>query len=275
VISAGAPVPPAVIGEFVKLLPPGVLVHTPYGATEALPVSTIGSDEILNDTGPWTAEGHGVCVGRPVPAMMVKIIRISDEAIPNWSDELELPQGKIGEIVVSGPVVTRTYHHRPESTALAKISDPARGGFWHRMGDVGYLDEKGRLWFCGRKSQRVVMPSETLFTIPCEGVFNACPWVFRTALVGVNRAGITEPVLCVELRPVQAPDGSRRFSFKDQEHVRGELLAQGQKHFHTAGIRHILFHKGFPVDIRHNAKIFREKLAVWAAQELARQGGGK
>jgi acyl-CoA synthetase (AMP-forming)/AMP-acid ligase II len=265
VISAGAPVPAAVIAELVQLLQPGVQVHTPYGATEALPVSSIGSDEILGDTAAWTAEGRGVCVGLPVPGMTVKIIRIGDEPIPAWSDALELPQGEIGEIVVHGPVVTRTYHNRPPATALAKITHPVRGGFWHRMGDVGYLDDQGRLWFCGRKSHRVTTPGETLFTIPCEGVFNACPRVLRTALVGVQRDGVTEPVLCVELAPAHR-DG-------DRAEIRAELLALGQKHAHTAGIRHILFHRGFPVDIRHNAKIFREQLAVWAARELSRQGG--
>jgi acyl-CoA synthetase (AMP-forming)/AMP-acid ligase II len=198
--------------------------------------------------------------------MTVKIIRISDEPIPVWSDDLELPQGKIGEIVVQGRVVTRAYHNRPQSTALAKIDDPVRGGFWHRMGDVGYFDEKGRIWFCGRKSQRVVLPSETLFTIPCEGVFNAHKLVVRSALVGVQRDGVTEPVLCVELI-VQFYRGSSTL-----ERIRGELLALGQRHFHTSGIRHILFHPSFPVDVRHNAKIFREKLAVWAAEQPAPRG---
>jgi acyl-CoA synthetase (AMP-forming)/AMP-acid ligase II len=258
VISAGAPVPPGVIGEFVKLLSGGAQVHTPYGATEALPVASIGSDEILGETGARTAEGKGVCVGAPVPGMTVKIIRISDEPIPIWSDALEVPAGAIGEIVVQGPVVTRTYHNRPESTALAKISDPARGSFWHRMGDVGYVDEQGRIWFCGRKSQRVITPGGTLFTIPCEGVFNAHPAIFRTALVGVRREDAMEPVLCVEL------DGQQAGGI-DREQVRSELLTLGSKHAHTAGIRQILFHPGFPVDVRHNAKIFREKLAVWAA----------
>jgi acyl-CoA synthetase (AMP-forming)/AMP-acid ligase II len=258
VISAGAPVPPMVIAGFVKLLRPGVQVHTPYGATEALPVATIGSDEILGETGAATAEGKGVCVGRPVPGMTVKIIRINDEPIRSWSDELELPAGQIGEIVVQGPIVTRTYYYRPQSTDLAKIDDPARSSFWHRMGDVGYLDVQGRIWFCGRKSQRVLTPDGPLFTIPCEGVFNSHPFVFRTALVGVRRGDVMEPVLCVEL-------DQERARTSDHEQVQSELLALAAMHPHTAGIRQILFHPGFPVDVRHNAKIFREKLAEWAA----------
>jgi acyl-coenzyme A synthetase/AMP-(fatty) acid ligase len=128
------------------------------------------------------------------------------------------------------------------------------------MGDVGYLDASGRLWFCGRKSQRVVTPSGTLFTISCEGVFNAHPAVLRTALVGISRKGVVVPVLCVE-RDKELPSPS-------DEELRRDLLALGARYPHTQAIQTILFHANFPVDIRHNAKIFREKLAVWAAERL-------
>jgi acyl-CoA synthetase (AMP-forming)/AMP-acid ligase II len=261
VISAGAPVPWQAIERFASLLADGVQVHTPYGATESLPVSSIGSEEILRETRMDTANGAGVCIGRPVESMTVKIIRISDEPIPTWIDELEVPTGEIGEIVVQGPVVTASYWSRPESTTLAKIADPLRSGFYHRMGDVGYLDASGRLWFCGRKSQRVLTPTGTLFTVPCEGVFNAHPAVYRTALVGVPRNGATEPVLCVERdKETAAPS---------EEDLRRELLALGERHPHTRAIRTLLFHPSFPVDIRHNAKIFRERLAIWAVEQLS------
>lgn len=261
VISAGAPVPWQAIQRFASLLPGDVQVHTPYGATESLPVSSLGSKEILNETRHQTAEGAGICVGRPVAGMSVKVIRISDKPIPTWSDDLELPAGAIGEIVAQGPVVTASYWNRPESTALAKITDPIHDGFYHRMGDVGYLDAIGRLWFCGRKSQRVVTANGTLFTVPCEGVFNAHPAVYRTALVGVTRNGITEPALCVERE--------KEITVPSDEDLCRELLTLGAKHSHTKSIRLILFHPSFPVDTRHNAKIFREKLAVWAAERLS------
>ncbi|MGH7171912.1 MAG: fatty acid CoA ligase family protein [Gemmataceae bacterium] len=260
VISAGAPVPWQAIQRFAALLCEGAQVHTPYGATEALPVCSIGSEEILRATRLRTAEGAGVCVGRPVEGETVKIIRIGDKPIPTWSDDLELPAGEIGEIVVQGPVVTASYWNRPDATALAKIADPIHSGFYHRMGDVGYVDATGRVWFCGRKSQRVATPDGTLFTIPCEGVFNAHPAVYRSALVGVARNGVTEPVLCVERE--------RDTTSPDDEQLRRELLALGASHPHTRAIQTILFHPSFPVDIRHNAKIFREKLAVWAAEHL-------
>jgi acyl-coenzyme A synthetase/AMP-(fatty) acid ligase len=128
------------------------------------------------------------------------------------------------------------------------------------MGDVGWMDEQGRLWFCGRKSHRVVLPNRTLFTDQCEPIFNRHPQVFRTALVGVVRNSKTIPVLCVELTK-----DSKKVEFSQ---VRSELIALGSEFPHTAEIQDFLLHPGFPVDVRHNAKIFREQLAQWAAQVL-------
>lgn len=259
VISAGAPVSAAVLERFTRMLKPGVEIFTPYGATEALPVCSIGSSEILGETRTITDSGGGVCIGKPVEGIRLEIIRISDEPIPAWDDALRLPIGMIGEIVVQGPQVTRSYFNRPDSDRLAKIDDPAGGGFFHRMGDLGGIDEKGRVWFCGRKSHRVETVQGPCYTIPCEAVFNTHPLVYRTALVGVGEWGKQQPVLCVELeKGVTADKGA----------VRQELLAIADAHVHTHAISTILFHPAFPVDIRHNAKIFREKLAVWAAGRL-------
>ena len=261
VISAGAPVPAAVLARFATLLPEGAEIFTPYGATEALPVCSIGSREILDETAALTGQGYGVCVGRPVSTISLEIIRIRDEPIAQWDESLALPPGEVGEITVRGPQVSATYFNRPAATKLAKIADPS-GGVWHRMGDVGYLDGSGRVWFCGRKSHRVVTPEETFYTIPVEGVFNTHPEVFRSALVGVaGRDGNTRPVLCVELEGKKGKG--------DRERIRRELLELGAEYPHTEAIAEVLFHPAFPVDIRHNAKIFREKLAVWAAGQLA------
>lgn len=261
VISAGAPVAAEILKRFSQLLSPGVQIFTPYGATEALPVCSIASDEILNETQSLTAAGGGVCVGRPALGMTVHIIRISDDPIPMWSDDLPLPTGQVGEIVVAGPVVTKEYYHRPQSTSLAKILDVKTGRTFHRMGDLGSIDGKGRVWFCGRKSQRVVTGAGTLFTIPCEAVFNQHPRVGRSALVGVTRNGATQPVLCVEVEKNPPP--------VDLELLKSELLALGAARPHTQNIQTVLFHPSFPVDIRHNAKIFREKLAQWATRKLS------
>ena len=256
IITAGAPVQPALLERCHQMLPDGAEIFTPYGATESLPVASIGSREILADTQARTAQGGGTCVGRPLDGIDVRIIAISDKPIADWSAVRELPAGQIGEIVVRGSVVTREYYRKPEPTRLSKI--PAGDTFWHRMGDVGYFDDTGRLWFCGRKAHRVETESGPLFTIPCEAIFNQHPCVFRSALVGVGPRGQQKPVICIELEPHAA---GRR-----EQELPGELLALGQASPLTQSIRALLFHPKFPVDVRHNAKIFREKLAIWAAK---------
>jgi len=258
VISAGAPVSAAVMERFLGLLEADAKIVTPYGATESMPVASISSDEVLGETRKQTDQGNGICVGRPVAPMRISVIRIDDDPIKVWDDALCVASGEIGEIVVKGPPVTRTYFRRERATELAKIRDAEGEGFSHRMGDLGHLDEQGRLWFCGRKSQRVVTSSRTLFTIPCEAVFNTHPGVYRSALVGARVNGETRPVLCVELEKGVKPDRA----------LTRELLALGAEHDHTRDINTVLYHDGFPVDIRHNAKIGREKLAVWAARRL-------
>ena len=260
-ISAGAPVPAAVLERFANMLSDGAQVFTPYGATEALPVCSIGSEEILSDTRHATDQGKGVCVGKPVPNIQLEIIAISDAPISVWDDGLKLGIGEIGEIVVKGPQVTQSYFNREESTALGKIADPENPGFYHRMGDLGYRDEQGRVWFCGRKAHRVETTETTYFTIPCEAIFNTHPDVFRTALVGVGELGNQRPVLCVELE--KGADTS------SLEKIHQELVAIGAEHEVTSQIKTFLFHPEFPVDIRHNAKIFRDKLAVWAEEKLS------
>ena len=258
-ISAGAPVPATVLECFANMLSPGAEVFTPYGATEALPVCSIGSTEILNETRYATDQGQGVCVGRPVPGIELEIIAISDDPIDQWQSDLKLDVGEIGEIIVKGPQVTQSYFNRSVSTALGKIPDPDQNSFYHRMGDLGYRDEQGRIWFCGRKAHRVVTAETTFFTIPCEAIFNTHKDVFRTALVGVGTPGRKRPILCVELEK-----GADR---SDLDRTHRELLAIGVEHAITRSIKTCLFHPAFPVDIRHNAKIFREKLAVWAAEK--------
>ncbi len=245
VVSAGAPVSPKVLEGFQRLLSPGIEIHTPYGATEALPVACIGSREILEETRLDTAAGKGICVGLPLPGVEVSILGLSDGK--------PLPTGEVGEILVRGAQVTESYFGRPDATALAKVSFPD-GTVGHRMGDLGYLDPKGRLWFCGRKAHRVVTTRGTLYTIQCEGVFNQHPSVNRSALVGLGEAPVQTPVLVVELEK----------GVKPTQELRGELIDLGARFAHTKCIADVLFHPSFPVDIRHNAKIFREKLAVWA-----------
>lgn len=258
VISAGAPVPPATLERFAGMLDVDARIHTPYGATEALPVSAIDHREILGETAQRTALGEGTCVGRPMPDVEVRIIRIDDGPIETIDEATAMAAGEIGEIIVKGPVVTRRYCTDEQANRLAKIVDGS--AIWHRMGDVGRMDADGRLWFCGRKAHRVVTPSGTLFTDPCEAIFNAHPRVFRSALVGVGERPDQRPVMCIELNAKDARE--------NLDALTHELLVMGRAHGHTRTIETVLYHGQFPVDIRHNAKIFRERLSEWATEQL-------
>jgi len=254
VISAGAPVSPDNIEQFSPMLSRDAEIHTPYGATEAMPSLSLASHEILGSTRKFSEQGYGMCVGRPVGDTEVRIIKITDEPIDDWSDDIIVADGDIGEITVRGNVVSRQYFENPQANVLAKIRQGNE--VWHRMGDIGWKDNKGRIWFCGRKSHRVITESGTLFTIPCEAIFNAHENVFRSALVGVGPPPDQKPVLCVELR--------KDLKNINKKELKEELLNLAARSPLTEDIKTVLIHKSFPVDIRHNAKIFREKLAKWA-----------
>ncbi len=262
IISAGAPANLPSIKRFTSLLSEDAQVFPSYGATEALPVATIGSNELLN-TEDATNTGAGVCVGRIMSGLEAKIITVTDDAVPVWYPELEQPEGTLGEIAVKGPVVTREYYKNDHGTALAKIyldKNNKEGAFYHRMGDIGYFDAQGRLWMCGRKSHRVVLEDQTLYTIPCERIFNTHPAVYRTALVGVKKNNTTLPVLCVELN-----DSGKKIPANQLMNALAEIA---QSNDITRAITTFLIHPDFPTDIRHNAKIFREQLAQWAERKV-------
>jgi len=263
VTSAGASVPADVVAAMRALLPGDAQFWTPYGATECLPVAVIEGRE-LAATRERSEQGGGICVGRAVPPNVVRIIGIDDAAIAHWSDALMVKPGQVGEITVAGPTATDSYFNRDAATRLAKIHERLADGserVMPRMGDLGYVDRDGLLWFCGRKAQRVVIDAQTtLCTEQVEPVFNVQRDVRRTALVGVGAAGAQRPVLCVELR-----DGIHR---REHARIADELRHLSEGFVHTACIETFLFHPRFPVDIRHNAKIGRERLAAWATRQL-------
>ncbi len=260
VLSAGAPVRPEIAAAMRKLLPDDATLWTPYGATECLPVAVVESCDILALGATETPRGAGILVGRPLAANTVRIVRISDAPIASWSDDLLCAPGEIGEITVVGPSTTRAYFRRDAATTSAKIVERTANGdrVVHRMGDVGYLDHEGCLWYVGRKSHRVVTAGGTLFTEQVEGIYNAHPAVRRSALVGVGDRGAQQPVLCVELRATVPASAWPA--------IAAELRAFPAAASITPAIDRFLLHPGFPVDIRHNAKIGREKLAAWAAR---------
>jgi olefin beta-lactone synthetase len=263
VLIAGAPIPPFLVEGFEKILAEGADVHTPYGATESLPVSSISGREILGPARALTESGAGTCVGRPAPGIDLRLIEITDAAIPHWKDAREVPQGEPGEICVRGPVVTHEYKFQEEPTALSKIVGE-EGDLYHRMGDIGHLDEEGFLWFGGRKAHRLETERGLLMPVGIENIFNPHPRVHRTALVGIGERGRERPVLVIE-----AAEGERPRSSRAREEFRSDLRSFASRHEAAGVVTEILFHPAFPVDVRHNAKIHREELKRWAEAKLS------
>jgi len=260
IISAGAPVHRHVLESFSKLISENAEIHTPYGSTEVLPVTDITASELLRICSSEPENETPVCIGYPVDPLDVKILEITDKQITSWDNARLMPVNEVGEIVVKGPWVSTGYFKRNDANFLSKIPDPVTNEIWHRMGDLGKIDPHGKLWFYGRKSQRVVTSGGTMFTIPCEAVFNRHPGVARSALVGIplNISGFKKPVIFIQLKSGYYP--TRKLI--------QELLELGNSVRITKGISDILFKKDFPVDPRHNAKIFREKLARCAAKRI-------
>lgn len=254
IFSCGAPVASSVLERTLTHVAPTAQMHTPYGATEALPVATVEAQEVLGETAAKTDAGAGVCVGQKYPTVEWRVIAITDEPIAKFGDTAELPPGEIGELCVAAAQVSPAYFDNDPANELAKIRDGET--IWHRMGDVGYLDEQGRFWYCGRKAHCVETLDRVLYTIPVEAILNTHPDIRRTALVGVGARPEQTPVVVYE--PEQpAPDNLPR-----------QLRQLAADHRATRGIDHFLPHGPLPVDVRHNSKINRERLAEWAATQL-------
>jgi len=250
ILMAGAPVPPALMEQMRALLPNGE-IHTPYGATEALPVSSISASQVLKETATRTRNGEGTCVGAPLPGVKVRIIEPVSGAIEAIDSVVEPAVGRIGEIIVQGPSVTSGYDQRPQADADSKIEDGV--SHWHRMGDMGWLDEQGRLWFCGRKAERVMTPAGPMYTDCCEAIFNQHPDVYRSALIDCD-SGVPAIVIEPEIGKFPQTDASR-------EDFTQSLIKIAKARELTAAIETVYFERSFPVDVRHNAKIHRLSLA--------------
>ncbi|MCX7387060.1 MAG: peptide synthase [Planctomycetota bacterium] len=263
ILSAGAPVPNHVLQRMTNVLPSAANFFTPYGATECLPVASISAREVLKETAVLTAIGKGTCVGHVFHGMRVRIIETSSEMLREIGKTVSVASGQIGEIIVSGPVATREYYQRPNATNFAKIADGDL--FWHRMGDVGYFDDVGRLWFCGRKAHIVSTTTGPMYSVCCEAIFNNHPAIYRCALVGIGAKGRQIPIIVAEPEPGKFPS-----SEKDRRQLGHELLQLGTQNPLTANIHQILFHRSLPVDTRHNVKINRELLAAWATRQASR-----
>ncbi len=280
-VIAGAPVSFDLLKRFRKILPDDAEIITPYGATESLPLAAIESREVLEETSAKTRKGAGVCVGKFFDKPLDRlIIPVTDKPIRNLSDVRTLPQGEIGELIVTGPQCSPRYATRVEANEYALIQGDD-GRLWRRVGDVGYFDEQGRFWFCGRKSHRVETAEGPMFSIPCEAISNESPKIFRSALVGIPlpddykpprevserakafRRQWKEPAMVVEPTPDKRPEND-----VEEERFCAETLELLQQSPLTRSIKRVFICDRFPVDVRHNAKINRELLSDWATAKL-------
>jgi acyl-CoA synthetase (AMP-forming)/AMP-acid ligase II len=255
ILMAGASAPPDLVRLWTQIAP-NAKIHTPYGATECLPVCSIDAETILSSTAEKTQQGFGTCLGQVVPGMQVRILPFRE--VPQ---KVIQETGEIGEIIVSGPVVTTAYDRLPEATEAAKIKDDQT--IWHRMGDLGYIDGEKRLWFCGRVAERVLTAKGPLHTDCCEAIFNQHPKVFRSALIGIGEIGKQHPAIVIEPEKVHFPKLTN-----SKKSFRKELLELANASPVTRGINTFFFHPSFPVDVRHNAKIHRLTLAKIFANDL-------
>ena len=283
-VIAGAPVRFELLEKFRRVLTEDAEIITPYGATESLPLASVESREVLRETAQRTKRGEGVCVGQFFPPpLQTKIIPNTDDLIKYLEDLPEVPQGEIGELLVSGPQASPGYVTRTEANALSLVHD-ASGRVWRRVGDVGWIDERNRFWFCGRKSHRVETPTGPLFSIPCEAISNASAKVFRSALAGAalpvdfqappdaelsDRARRFRSVWRLPVMVVEPYSAERPKTARERDALVAEILELLSRSPITRTITTVLICDSFPVDVRHNAKINRELLSEWATAKLS------
>lgn len=261
IVAGGAEIQGPLFEKVRSVLEPGAEMYSDYGATEALPVAEIAGATVVDETWPATLEGAGVCAGRTLRGVELRIIEIEDGPITSIDDARVLENGRIGEIIVHSPHISENYYRSPRADAENKI--PAEPWPWHRIGDLGYLDDRGRLWLCGRKSHRVVTRDTTLYPLMCEPIFNALDVVERSALVGVDLGGKVVPTICIE-RSGEVPAPAAL--------VEALVADVAAAHDSTRAIERIVLMDRLPVDQRHNAKIDRPAIAAALAEAWATDG---
>ncbi len=257
VISMGEPLNPSQIEHFASHLSEDTEIHTLYCIRDAVPITWIDSNEIHEDTKELSEKGFGNCIGRPFVKSNVNLIEITDESIEQWSDDLIISRGDTGEIVVKQGLVSDNECNMPEQNTMDKI--PEGDYVWLRTGDLGWMDKEERIWYCGKKHQRIITQDTTLFTIPCETIFNTHKSVSQSTMVGIGPVGEKKPVLCIELEEE---------NILSKEEVEEELLILAKKYIITKHIDTVLFPSSMPMDNGYSLDPVREKLTIWAEKQL-------
>ncbi len=245
-MSAGAPVPAALLRVVGDLMPKAEL-HSPYGMTEVLPVADISLSEM--DAVP---DGNGVCVGHPIEGVQVAISPLDADGVP--TEPLTRESGIVGEVCVQAA------HMRDGYDRLWKIENEAsRPAGWHRTGDVGHIDDAGRLWIEGRIGHIVTTADGPVTPIGIEHAVSELPDIIQAAVVGVGPAGTQQVVV------VAVPTSPGRRATLADEGLADRVRA-------VAGdidVAAVLIVPSLPVDKRHNSKIDRTRIARWAERVLA------
>lgn len=253
VIGGGAPMFAPLIRALKAVIPEDAEVWSNYGATEALPSTEMGCKETLEETAALTDEGAGICVGRPFPNNEVRVVGPIDQSSTQLSDYEVQETGAIGELIVRGPNISTEYFWDPASTAKNKLYG-ADGTIWHRLGDVGHLDEKGRVWVAGRVSQCVRVGEDLLLPIAIEAIFDKHPAVRRSGLGVRTTGGTDQAVVAIELKSA--------LPSAEQQALLQDFNASLKTDERLRAVSEVIILAALPVDPRHNAKIERGKLSL-------------
>lgn len=253
-VGGGAPLFSPLVRSLLEVIHPEGDACPNYGATEALPSTEISGREALAETAERTAAGEGICVGQPFPNVEVQVVSPIDGKSTQLKDYQALATGVEGELIVCGPNISTAYYNDEKSTLKNKLYGDD-GRVWHRLGDVGHLDEKGRVWVQGRISQCIRLDDELLLPIAIEARFDRHPKVRRSGLASRrNHQGVQEAVVAVELK--------QRLGAAEKAQLLAELQALTKTDAALARVSEVVILDALPVDPRHNAKIERGKLSA-------------
>ena len=239
VMSAGAPVSDVLLRDVAESFPDAEL-FSPYGMTEML---------IVTDGIRGTAKsGRGVPVGHPLPGAELVVFPLGCAA----SGDLEpMPHGATGEIFVTGPWLSVGYDQHWARNKEARVHYAGRE--WHRTGDVGHVQDG--LFVEGRIAHVIEIDDTQVTPVPIEqAVEEILPGV-TAAAVGATTHG--QHTLVVVL----CDGASTGVADLATEKIVRSVAPQ---------VTTVLYKKALPVDRRHNSKIDRIALSVWATEQLSK-----
>jgi acyl-CoA synthetase (AMP-forming)/AMP-acid ligase II len=264
-VTGGAPVTPAMIDAYSKAAPGSELMIL-YGSTEAEPMCHItGADTLALMREPDFARQEGVCVGESVRDMPIRLVRITRGRLAlgprGWSEwdvrgatphdpEARAGRGEVGEVLVAGEHVCRDYYRNAEATEQNKIPDGDL--VWHRTGDLGRWDEKGRLWMVGRVHNAIVRGERSYFPVKAEIILKDLPFVKHGAFVGVPDAALGERTAACYVPKAPAADGADV----------GARAAEARRALEAGGFAVDAVHalEKIPMDPRHHSKVDYDEL---------------